>query len=420
MNTRTRITVGLPWHSINSSNLGLGALTECQLDLLQAAADDLDLEVRFDVLFWPDRMDAYVERPNLHFCAFNKGFLLSPKGGLLSYARRCDVIVDIAGGDSFTDKYGVRRFLFQSLTKCAAILTQTPLILSPQTLGPFERRWCRWIARWIMRRARHTVSRDDMSSALARELGAERRLIEATDVAFRLPFSPPAPRTDGAPGGRVGAELVHAPARLRVGVNVSGLLYRGGYDGQNYFGLTVDYVELIHELLDRLTARGDLEVHLVGHVLLPLKFESVDDDLRIAMQLGQDYPDVVVAPAFRTPSEAKSYIAAMDLFTGSRMHACIAAFSSGVPVVPLAYSRKFKGLFGTLGYPLVADCSSETKAEILSKFDEGLESLPTLKKLVVRGNERAVEKLERYDAAVRACFQEVSGRGAAAERRARS
>ena len=64
------------------------------------------------------------------------------------------------------------------------------------------------------------------------------------------------------------------------------------------------------------------------------------------------YPRAIVAPAFRTPVEAKSYIAGMDFFAGARMHACIAAVSSGVPVYPLAYSRKFNGLFvETLGYP---------------------------------------------------------------------
>ena len=38
------------------------------------------------------------------------------------------------------------------------------------------------------------------------------------------------------------------------------------------------------------------------------------------------------------------------------MHSTIAAFSSGVPVVPMAYSRKFNGLFiDTLQYPYVSD-----------------------------------------------------------------
>ena len=37
------------------------------------------------------------------------------------------------------------------------------------------------------------------------------------------------------------------------------------------------------------------------------------------------------------------------------MHATIAAFSSGVPVTPYAYSRKFKGLYTTLGYDKVLE-----------------------------------------------------------------
>lgn len=394
MQDRTSITVGLPWHSTNSSNLGLGALTECQLDLLQSAADKLGYELTFEVLFWPDRTDPYVSRPNLNFCAFSKWFLIAPFGGLLSYTRRCDLIVDIAGGDSFTDKYGVRRFLFQSITKCAAIVMRTPLILSPQTLGPFQRPWSRRVGGWIIRHARHAVSRDDISSELARALGAERRLVEATDVAFRLPYVTPA-----ADGRRV----------MRFGLNVSGLLYQGGYDRQNYFGLSVDYVDLIRTILDRLTTTEGVEVHLVGHVIVPTKFESVEDDHRVAVMLGRDYPGVVVAPPFQTPSEAKSYIAGMDLFSGSRMHACIAAFSSGVPVVPLAYSRKFKGLFETLGYPLVADCLNESKQQILEKIDEGLATYEALRPLVARGNEIALEKLARYDEVVLQCLRQVSG-----------
>jgi polysaccharide pyruvyl transferase WcaK-like protein len=54
---------------------------------------------------------------------------------------------------------------------------------------------------------------------------------------------------------------------------------------------------------------------------------------------------------FKSPQEAKSYISGLDFLVAGRMHACIAAFSTGTPVVPIAYSRKFTGLFGTLDYP---------------------------------------------------------------------
>ena len=53
--------------------------------------------------------------------------------------------------------------------------------------------------------------------------------------------------------------------------------------------------------------------------------------------------------------EAKSYISRMDVLIGSRMHATIASFTSGVPTIPVAYSRKFAGFFGNLDYPVLVD-----------------------------------------------------------------
>ena len=72
-----------------------------------------------------------------------------------------------------------------------------------------------------------------------------------------------------------------------------------------------------------------------------------------------------MAPAFLNPIDAKSYISGMDFFMGARMHSTIAAFSSGVPVVPMSYSRKFTGLFNcTLDYDAVVDLKTETSNEI--------------------------------------------------------
>ena len=46
----------------------------------------------------------------------------------------------------------------------------------------------------------------------------------------------------------------------------------------------------------------------------------------------------------------------------------------GVPVVPMAYSRKFAGLFGTLGYARTVDCTAETadaiKARIMPAYQD--------------------------------------------------
>jgi polysaccharide pyruvyl transferase WcaK-like protein len=47
--------------------------------------------------------------------------------------------------------------------------------------------------------------------------------------------------------------------------------------------------------------------------------------------------------------EIKGVIGMCDFFIGSRMHACIAALSQGIPTAALAYSKKFLGVFKTVG-----------------------------------------------------------------------
>jgi polysaccharide pyruvyl transferase WcaK-like protein len=103
-----------------------------------------------------------------------------------------------------------------------------------------------------------------------------------------------------------------------------------------------------------------------------------------------------VSPFFKSPGEAKTYIAGLDFFLGARMHATIAAFSSGVPVVPMAYSRKFIGVFGTLGYEHVADCKADTADEIMARITHGFENRDQLAADVATGMEQVNSRLDAY------------------------
>ncbi len=49
-----------------------------------------------------------------------------------------DVFFDVAGGDSFTDLYGEARFQLINAIKEEAVQRGKPLILLPQTYGPFR------------------------------------------------------------------------------------------------------------------------------------------------------------------------------------------------------------------------------------------------------------------------------------------
>jgi polysaccharide pyruvyl transferase WcaK-like protein len=62
------------------------------------------------------------------------------------------------------------------------------------------------------------------------------------------------------------------------------------------------------------------------------------------------------------PSEVKGIIGLCEFFVGSRMHACIGALSQGIPTIGVAYSRKFQGVFESVGVGhLVVDARRGTE-----------------------------------------------------------
>ncbi|WP_311029151.1 polysaccharide pyruvyl transferase family protein [Mesorhizobium koreense] len=382
-------TIGLLWHSANSDNLGIGALTAAHIAVLEGLARDLGFGVRFKILGWRDPGPVYIQGTNVEVVPLRARDVPRP-GGLYAAIRSCDLILDISAGDSFADIYGTWRFIFNVLSKAVVLAGRRPLILSPQTIGPFERWWTRWLASLAIRGARKIVTRDALSTAYMREMRLDRKLIEATDLAIRLPFDPPPPRVNGP---------------VRVGLNISGLLFNGGYSQDNMFSLLADYPALARSLCAHFVALPDCELHLVGHV--NSQRHAVEDDYRVAKTLAIEFPGVVVAPRFDNPSAAKSYIATMDFFAGSRMHACIAAFSSGVPVLPIAYSRKFSGLFGTLGYRHLADCKTQTAEEISDAVITAYERRGQLRLDGEKALMAADGKLSAYEDVLRGALQEI-------------
>jgi polysaccharide pyruvyl transferase WcaK-like protein len=326
-----KIRVGLLWHAANSSNLGMGALTAGNLALARKAAAQAGVAAEFIIISAYDPGPPALADEHLSQSNITGRYMISP-GGFLADMRACDIMLDISGGDSFADIYPNKRFAYITSTKILPILAGTPLVLSPQTIGPFSRQPHSAIAAWICRKARAVFVRDALSGDALAALAPGVPFRQVVDVAFAMPFTQAPRRND----------------RVQVGLNVSGLLMNGGYGGNNQYGLGFDYPALTHRVIESLLARGDTDIHLVPHVIA--RHMPVDDDGAAADQLQARYPALIRHPDFTSPSAAKSFISGMNFFVGARMHATIGAFSTGVPVVPISYSRKFEGLFGSLGY----------------------------------------------------------------------
>ncbi|MBV7535970.1 polysaccharide pyruvyl transferase family protein [Duganella sp. sic0402] len=388
------ITVGLLWHSLSSGNLGVGALTESNIAIVRGVAESLGQRVRFIVLG-----SGSESLPSLAAELEQAGHALENqrvrlfRSSFREQVRRCDLVIDIGEGDSFADIYGFKRFFFYWLSKNIVCSLGKPLILAPQTIGPFDGAAARVLAKQVMARCAKVFARDNLSSDYLKQLGVTKNTGEAIDVAFRLPFK---------------AKQFADNGKVRVGINVSGLLFNGGYTGGNQFGLSIDYPSTIRRLIKHFQALPEVEVHLVGHVIEP--HMPSEDDYTRGIALAEEFPGVIVAPVFSRPSEAKSYIAGLDYFTGARMHACIAAFSSSVPVVPMAYSRKFNGLFGTLGYNSIADCKADSDDVVVQKISDGYVKRDALKQQVQAGLQRVEERLARYEGNVAQVFNQVIGK----------
>jgi colanic acid/amylovoran biosynthesis protein len=367
------------WHSSINENLGVGALTVSNIHIVEEVARAMGANVEFRLLSWKQSNPEQLSKGNVSTFQMRTKNILDPRG-LYSEARQCDFVLDISAGDSFADIYGVRRFTFNALAKLAVVLARRPLINSPQTIGPFKLPWPRRVATWLMKRSAAVITRDGMSTAYAQSLGIP-NIIEATDVAMRLPYTKAQRRQGG---------------KLKVGFNVNGLLFGDHIAQDKMITLASDYVELCRALTRHFVNRDDCELHLVSHVV-----GGDTDDYVSSEQLAKEFPGAVLVPRFPDPSSAKSYISGLDFFFGSRMHACIAAFSSGVPVVPIAYSRKFAGLFSSLGYDVTVDCTNMTADTIVSAVVSGFERRAELSAQIAKSLGNVDERLGRYEAVIR-------------------
>lgn len=378
-----RIRVGLLWHSARSGNLGVGALTLGNMALARRAAARVGLEPDFTVFGSRDTGKAYVS--GIETCDITGRTMVSP-GGFGARAAKCDVMLDIGAGDSFTDIYPNKRFAYMAATKLMTVLRGVPLVLSPQTVGPFSRQPHSAVAAWALRQAKAVFTRDPLSTTAARKLAPDAHLIEAVDVAFALPF------TQAAKGC----------GKTRVGLNVSGLLFNGGYTGKNEFDIEVDYAKLMRALIAAFAARDDVQVELICHV--NARHVPNDDDGAVADRLAAEFPGIIRVPDFADPSAAKSHISGLDFLVGGRMHATIAAYSSGVPVIAVSYSRKFEGLFGGLDYPWLVQVRGRSTDQATAFVLDAFERRDELARDIARGTPIVAAGLERYIAELATIF----------------
>lgn len=318
---------------------------------------------------------------------------------VLAQLMDADVIGSIAGGDSFSDIYGLPRLLYVALPQLLVLVLGRPLVLLPQTLGPFKGLIARQIARYILRRAAIVYSRDEQSIDDVRSLvgPSASRFRTCCDLAFAMvPFPPPV--------GDWSKKMQTLEAgRPLVGLNVSGLLYMGGYSGDNMFGLQVNYRELIHAIV-RFFVKQGANVLLVPHVFGRDSEGDPPACAAIHRELGAECAGHLhLLEGNYDAQEIKHVIGRCDFFLGSRMHACIAALSQCVPAIGLAYSRKFRGVFRSIRVEEFAiDLHELDAASVLQRIAAAYESRAQirgrLEQVIPGARDSVLELFSRFSA----------------------
>ena len=273
---------------------------------------------------------------NMHNIRLRQIFGLSSPA--LAAIKSADALLDISGGDSFTDLYGAARFEQIVIPKLMALDCGTPLILLPQTYGPFKSSRARDLARRIVQASAMAFARDGNSFQVLKDLlgaqfdTARHRL--GVDLAFGLP-----------PTTHCGANH-----KASIGLNVSGLLWNSDA-AKERFSLTADYQAVLLGFCMKFLKEELTDILLVPHVTPSGGTES---DVKACKALKARLPQrywgrIYIEIEAQTPSSLKAVIANTVWFAGSRMHATIAALSSGTPAANLAYSGKALGVFVSCG-----------------------------------------------------------------------
>lgn len=412
--------------ALDTANLGVSALGKSVVHGLRSAAPDCAVTV-FDfgggtgTFPWGanghakpiQRCGAYhtrrIYRPeslwNIRVSAHLGG--LWNRGARL--LRAADAVLDITGGDSFTDLYGPWRFRAVTLCKQIALELGKPLVLLPQTYGPFASSRNRRIAQDIVRRSAMAWARDERSFDVLKELLGDAfdpaRHRSGVDVAFSLPAVRPAEDALGA-----AAEWLGDKSAPLAGLNVSGLLMNRPGTAARQYGFQAHYGEAVISLVRRLLKDSGARILLIPHVVTPPgHYESdIGAYQRVADAVANAAGGrVTVLPALHDPCEVKWAISQLDWFCGTRMHSTIAALSSGVPAAAIAYSPKTLGVFETCGQGAhVADPRQLDTGEVVERLwqswaarEKARESLQATLPAVLRRAE------EQMDAIVAECVK---------------
>lgn len=240
-------------------------------------------------------------------------------------------VAAINGGDGFSDIYSTATFFSRLHETNIAMKRNIPVIILPQTIGPFKEESNRTIANRILQYATRIYVRDDKFIKELNSMGLKYEM--AKDLSAYM--KPQSFDIDIKPNA--------------VGLNVSGLTYSNTF--RTLSGQFASYPYLVKAII-RYFQSLNVPIYLIPHSYNYNNPEASNDDLVAIKDLYanlENKANVYVVDRDMISPQVKYVISRMSFFIGTRMHANFAAIYTKVPLFGLAYSYKFQGAFEASG-----------------------------------------------------------------------
>lgn len=268
------------------------------------------------------------------------------------------------GGDNFTLDYVKRPWKFMALSQYLQ-RHDVPVGLWGASVGPFEDdpKFARKLFQHF-RTMRTILVRESVSFDYLQQRGLGDNLDQMSDPAFVMdPLEPPLKK--------IGCDM---PPDA-IGLNLSPLM-------ANYItgGDMGAWVKMGAEMVQSIVAATNRKVLLIPHVTCAHSNDHTFLSGVISTCSKSISHNVLCLSDKLTAAETKWVISRCLVFAGARTHSTIGAFSSGVPTLSLAYSRKALGLnqdmFGSQDYCLQpSEISPTTVTERIQKLIKNRESI---------------------------------------------
>lgn len=254
-----------------------------------------------------------------------KTFGNKPKQELSKLIQEADVVFHANEGDSFSDIYGIKRIVRMFIESFLVIFAKKKLIFLPQTIGPFNTIYGKFMGSYILRRVSRLYVRDDKSNDFLNRINV--RFTKWIDMAV---YMQPKPCGFSVKSGTIG---INISSLIFYGYSKNGIIDPGAYK------------EFITMVIDELI-KNNFRVLLIPHTYQVAAGQNEGDLSAIKeMMKLKNHDSLDFINSEYNAQELKYIISKLDFFIGSRMHSCIAALSSNIPTVGLAYSYKYEGTF---------------------------------------------------------------------------